>query len=257
MEETRRLWNAWSDDFQAAWNAATEEGGVPPAPVHYGPGYPADERLALLPDLDGADAVELGCGGGQGAIGLARHGADVVGVDLSVEQLRHARRHRAVHGVDVRLVAGDVRALPLPADRFDLAYSAWTFQLVDDLAAAVEEAARVLRPGGVLVLAVPHPVFALFDEATGARERSYFDETPERKSVGDCEPDLTVHHRTVAAYHDALVEAGFVVDRLVEPGSDDPDDYADHANHDPELMAAVPPTLVLRGRNAAATGGEE
>lgn len=245
MEETRRVWDAWSDGFQAAWNADTDEGGVPPAPVHLGPGAD-DDPFAHLPDLDGLDAVELGCGGGQGSIGLARHGADVVGVDLSTEQLRHARRHRGVHGVDVRFVAGDVRALPLAADRFDLAHSSWVFQMVDDLRAAFAEARRVLRPGGTFVLAVPHPFHDLVDPETGEVERSYFETGAERESVGDVDPELTVFRRPASAYHDALVDAGFVVERMLEPGSADPDDYGRYPGYDRELMARVPPTLGFR-----------
>lgn len=75
--------------------------------------------------------LELGCG--QASVGFAREGADrVVGVDISTEQLAHARRLGGTYGVDgrVRFLAGDVTALPLDADRFDLAFSSWVFQIV-------------------------------------------------------------------------------------------------------------------------------
>lgn len=70
MRETRKLWDAWSEDFQAAWNAETGEGELPPAPIHYGPGFPEDERLDLLPDLTETAVIELGCGGGQASVGF-------------------------------------------------------------------------------------------------------------------------------------------------------------------------------------------
>ena len=247
MRENRTLWDAWSESFQAAWNADTDPGERPPAPIHYGPGFPEDERLALLPDLEDCAVVELGCGGGQASVGFARHGADpVVGVDLSREQLRHATRLRETYDVDVSVGQGAVASLPVRAETFDLAFSSWVFQMVPDLEAAFAEVARVLRSSGVFVFAVPHPFYELYDPETGELARSYFDDRPERKSIGDLEPELVVFHRSVADYHRALVDAGFTVDRLLEPGTDDPDGYRKQWSHEPDLMAQVPPTLVFR-----------
>ncbi|MEF8779143.1 MAG: class I SAM-dependent methyltransferase [Haloferacaceae archaeon] len=247
MRENRKLWDAWSEDFQAAWNADAGEGELPPAPIHYGPGFSEEKRLDPLPELEGAAVLELGCGGGQASVGFAREGADhVVGVDVSTEQLTYARRLGGTYGVEDRLrfLAGDVTALPLGADRFDLAFSSWVFQMVSDLEACFGEAARVLRPGGTLVFAVPHPYYELFDPETGELERSYFDDAPERKSIGDLEPRLTVYHHTVGEIHRALVGEGFTVERLWEPGTGDPEAYREQWSHKPELMATVPPTLV-------------
>lgn len=251
MRETRDCWQAWSDDFQSAWNADTAEDELPPAPVHYGPGFPDDERLAFLPDLDGADVVELGCGGGQASVGFAQEATNsVTGVDFSTEQLHHARKLRDAYGVDAQFAAADVTDLPLADDAFDLAFSSWVFQMVGDLDACFAEAARVLRPGGTLAFAVPHPFYEQFDPEERELERSYFDDAPERKSIGDVEADLVVFHHTVGAYHRALVDAGFTVERLYEPGTDDPDVYEEQWSHEPELMALVPPTLVVRARVA-------
>ena len=249
MKETRDLWDDWSEDFQAAWNAETSEDDLPPAPIHYGPGFPEEKRLEFLPDLEGADVVELGCGGGQASVGFARRDTGrVVGVDLSSKQLAHARGLRDAYEVEARFLAGDVTALPLADDAFDLAFSSWVFQMVDDLDACVFEAARVLRPGGTFVFAVPHPFYELFDPETREVTRSYFDREPERKTIADLEPDLIVFHRSIGEIHRALVDAGFVVERLLEPGSADPDEYREQWSHKPDLMAMIPPTLVVRAR---------
>ena len=137
-------------------------------------------------------------------------------------------------------------ALPLVEDRFDLAFSSWVFQMVGDLESCFAEAARVLRPGGTLFFAMPHPFYELFDPDSGDLDRSYFDSTPERKSIGDLDPEMVVFHHTVGEIHRALVDAGFTVDRLFEPGSVDPEDYEEQWSHKPELMAKVPPTLAVR-----------
>lgn len=245
--ENRRLWNAWSDDFQALWNADTDEGGEPPAPCPFAEEAPGGRQPDLLPSVEGIDVVELGCGGGQGSVGTANEGADtVVGVDFSPEQLRHARRLRDYYGVDVRFVEGDVTALPLASDAFDAAFSGWVFQMVDSLEACLSEARRVLREGGVLVFDVPHPFYEVFDPEDRTLERSYHAGGPRTVTIDEAyDADLVVFDRTVGEYHRAATDAGFDVRRILEPGSDDPEEIDDSAcaSDDPDLMAQVPRNL--------------
>jgi SAM-dependent methyltransferase len=163
-QKNRRLWNEWSDDFQALWNADTTDGELPPAPCPFTPDAPGGSHPEILPSIEGVDFVELGCGGGQASVGTAAEGADtVVGVDLSGEQLAHARKLRDLYGVDAQFVGGDVTALPLPDDAFDVAFSGWVFQMVEDVEQCLTEARRVLRDDGVLVFDLPHPFYELFD----------------------------------------------------------------------------------------------
>src|SRR6056297_2300826 len=141
--ENRRLWDEWSDDFQALWNANTAEGEAPPAPCPFADDAPGGSHPEILPSVEGLEFVELGCGGGQASVGTAKTGADtVVGVDFSSEQLKHARHLRDYYGVDVQFVRGDVTKVPLPDDAFDVAFSGWVYQMVEDLEACLSEAHR-------------------------------------------------------------------------------------------------------------------
>lgn len=116
--------------------------------------------LQLLPALlDPALAVgDLGCGSGRIAATLAPYVASVVGVDSSPEMLDVARSRLAAFG-NVELVQGRIEELPLPSDSLDLALVVHLLHHVADPSAALAEVARVLRPGGRLVLAdvLPHP----------------------------------------------------------------------------------------------------
>lgn len=214
----RRLWNEWSDDFQALWNADTAEGDLPPTPSPFAPDAPGGPQPEILDSVEGKDYVELGCGGGQGSVGTADLGAaTVVGVDFSGAQLRHARRLRDFYGVDAQFVQGDVTELPLADDGFDVASSEAAFQMVEHLDRALLEAHRVLRDGGVFVLSVPHPLNEILDSETGSLERSYFDVGAREITIDEAyESTLTVFDRTVADLHNALVDAGFEVRRVVE-----------------------------------------
>ncbi|WP_336036413.1 class I SAM-dependent methyltransferase [Halobacterium yunchengense] len=216
--ENRRLWDEWSDDFQAIWNANTAEGELPPAPSPLAPDAPGGRPDGVLEGVDGRAYVELGCGGGQGSVGTARLGADpVVGVDLSGEQLRHARKLRDFYGVDAQFLQGDATDLPLPDDRFELASSVAAFQMVPDLDAALAEARRVLVDGGVFVLGVPHPLYEALDNETGVVEGDYFDTGPREITIDeDYDANMVAFDRPVADLHNALEDAGFDVVRVVE-----------------------------------------
>lgn len=242
----RRLWNEWSDDFQALWNAETDEGGLPPAPCPLTPDGDGTQP-EVVPSPAGVEFAELGCGGGQASVGTAAGGADrVVGVDFSGAQLEHARHLRDCYGVDARFVAGDVTTLPLANDAFDVAFSGWVVQMIEDLDAYLSEARRVLRDEGVLGVDVPHPFYECFDPATESIERSYHRSGRREVTIDEAyDSKLIVFDRTVSDLHNALVDAGFDVRRVLEPGSDDPEAYDDDPldSNRPSLMAKVPRTL--------------
>jgi len=215
--ENRRLWDAWSDDFQAIWNANTAEGEAPPAPSPFALDAPGG-RPEFFEGVEGRDYVELGCGGGQGTVGTADLGAAAaVGVDFSGEQLAHARRLRDFYGVDAQFVQGDVTAVPFANDSFDLASSEAAFQMISDLDGALAEARRVLRDGGVFVLSVPHPLYEGLDADSATFEGSFYPDGP-REIIIDEEygSQMVVFDRRVGELHNALEAAGFDVRRVFE-----------------------------------------
>lgn len=115
------------------------------------------EILALAQD----DVVlDLGCGWGRHLSLLGSAGHDVVGVDLSYALLRRAADMGDVRDSGARLVAADMRRLPLRDGGFDavinLATSLGLFLEDGDAVAAMSEARRVLRPGGRLLIEGMH-----------------------------------------------------------------------------------------------------
>jgi len=93
--------------------------------------------------------LDLGCGTGELATGLARAGASVVGVDTSARMLAAAGA-RAPSGVT--FVRASAFRLPFADGSFDAAASAFVLRNLDDLPGAFAELARVVRPGGRLAL---------------------------------------------------------------------------------------------------------
>lgn len=108
----------------------------------------AEARAALIPPAVRAGAVLLdaGCGGGLLAPHVRRLGYRHVGVDLRRAGLEQSA------GRGITPLLADVAALPLADGAFDVVVAGELLEHVTDRAAAVGELARVLRPGGLLVL---------------------------------------------------------------------------------------------------------
>lgn len=105
-------------------------------------------RLALAP---GARVLDVACGTGDLAFELERAGARVVGLDFTFEMLRLARA-KDVSG-HLPFLNGDALALPFEHASFDAATIAFGLRNLADRARGLRELARVVRPGGrVMVL---------------------------------------------------------------------------------------------------------
>lgn len=115
----------------------------------------ADERGALLPllgPLEGRRILDAGAGDGRLAVELAAAGARVVAVDASETMLREAGRRTVPEGGALLPVGGRLEALPFRAASFDLVVAMTVLCFVEDPSAALGELARVVRPGGRVVL---------------------------------------------------------------------------------------------------------
>jgi ubiquinone/menaquinone biosynthesis C-methylase UbiE len=100
----------------------------------------------------GSTVVDCPCGAGP-ALRAVRPDGDVryIAADLSPSMLRRARRRAAARGLGVEFLEANATDLPLPAASADLFLSYWGLHCFDDPAAALAEAARLLKPGGRLV----------------------------------------------------------------------------------------------------------
>ena len=116
-------------------------------------------HLAALAAFADADAVvgDLGCGTGQVSAALAPFVARVIGVDSSAAMLQAARRQLQGHR-NVELRRGDIEALPIDDGVLDAATVMLVLHHVPEPGRALADVARVLKPGGRLVLVdmLPH-----------------------------------------------------------------------------------------------------
>lgn len=196
-----------------------------PGWVGDGSGLIAEGVGDLLPaSIQGARVLDVACGQGRATRGLARLGADVLGVDISRALIASARSTEAAHPVGVSYRAADVAELDQWWDGvgFDGAVCEMAMMDIDDLNGTVNAVAATVRPGGWFLISMVHPCFPGNEAGLTSwpPEQSYFDEgwwtstdhNPEgvRIRVGSS-------HRTLSTYLNALIEAGFALERFVEP----------------------------------------
>jgi SAM-dependent methyltransferase len=113
-----------------------------------------DAFLALVP-APGALTLDVGCGEGRVARDLAALGHRVVALDPAPTLSRKAAE---AGGGLLAVLRADGASLPLPDGAADLVVAFMSLHDMDDMHGAVRESGRVLRPGGRLCLAVPHPI---------------------------------------------------------------------------------------------------
>ena len=100
--KNEQYWNEIADAYQAETVISTDD-------FHYGPLIAGDSTLKLLPEtLQGLDCLEVGCGGAQNSIYLAKHGAECPAVDISKKQLQFARRLAKRSDVGIRFIQADM-----------------------------------------------------------------------------------------------------------------------------------------------------
>jgi SAM-dependent methyltransferase len=211
-----------SVDLSAGWEAEARQW------IHWArtPGHDSywrfhrDQFLRLLP-APGRQTLDIGCGEGRLARDLKELGRRIIGIDSSPSLVAAASAFDP--SMDVRLA--DASALPLDDGCADLAVAFMSLQDIDDMAAAIREAARVLEPGGRLCLAIVHPINSAgrFEDATANAhfviEGDYLNAFHYADAVERNGLKMTFNslHRPLEAYFMALEESGFLVEALREP----------------------------------------
>jgi SAM-dependent methyltransferase len=111
---------------------------------------------------EGERVVDIGCGTGNGALLVAERGAKVTGVDPAQRLLDVAATRFSERGLTGDFVIGEAASMPLDDASADLEISVFGVIFAPDAAAAAAELARVLAPGGRIVLSAWIPEGTLF-----------------------------------------------------------------------------------------------
>jgi ubiquinone/menaquinone biosynthesis C-methylase UbiE len=142
--------------------------------IWYGDNVADDSELRLCGDIVGKRALELGVASTSNAITMAAAGAKAIALDPSADKIARVRAAAEAAEVKVECHQGELADLGLhPSGSIDLVVAAHSLANVDDLPRLLRQVHRVLKPGGPFVVAMHHPVAAMFDGADPTARRPY------------------------------------------------------------------------------------
>ncbi len=219
-KKNEESWDHLSEFYQTHKKISLEN-------VHYGPFGPGEKELRVIGDVEGLDVLELGCGGGQNSIVLAKWGAkSVTALDQSKKQLEYAKKLAKSQGVKIRFLKGNMEDLFMLDDAsFDLIVSSHAMNYVEDLPRVFSEVARVLRKNGRIVTCMGHPIMHLLwealEEGSIDKVNNYFDE---KRKIWDWQDEKGAKIATFedTAYRfeeiiNGIISVGLTIERVLEP----------------------------------------
>ena len=179
--------------------------------------------FSLSPSLSGKAVLDLGCGYGENCEEFKRLGASrVLGVDISEKMLEVAKSEHP----DLEFIRGDMSDLSFINEKFDVVFSSLAIHYIEDLTSFLKGICSILNDGGYFIFSQEHPLTtapisgaswfknengeALHYKLTdynrgGKRYTKWFVDGVEK------------YHRTFSQIINSLCEAGFVVERMLEP----------------------------------------
>jgi SAM-dependent methyltransferase len=153
----RERWDEVSDEYQARHGGQLAASGG----LAWGVWQLPESELSVLGEVAGRDVLEFGCGAAQWSIALHQLDARVTALDNSARQLEHAQRLMAAAGAQFPLVHASAEATGLPSQSFDIVFCDHGAMTFADPQRTVPEAARLLRPGGLLAFSMHTPIIDL------------------------------------------------------------------------------------------------
>ena len=180
----------------------------------------------LMPDLTGKAVLDLGCGYGHNCAEFVEKGAaKVVGVDISEKMLEVAKAESTDEKITyLNMSMTDIETL---GEKFDLIYSSLAFHYVEDFDSFAKMMYNCLNDGGQLLFSQEHPIITAtidgkghFNKDKNGNRISYTFSDYHRtgKRVVTWYVDGVVkYHRTFSDIINALANAGFIIEQVVEP----------------------------------------
>ena len=248
-------WDSISDEYHRITRISC-------ADFHYGPQIPGESSLRILPEFKkGMTALELGCGGAQNSIWLANQGVECTAMDLSEEQISHAKDLARKNGVEIRLLQGSLEAFKASVvdARYDFVHSSHAMEFVADPAAVIRDMVSCLKPGGTLMISTVHPLYngdwisCEYGEegddtsSDGQFISNYFEPPDDVRDEGGHHVVSRAH--AISTWFRWLRAAGLEVTALEEPAAVENAPYTSDAwaNHDGQLDT-IPSTVIFVAR---------
>ena len=179
---------------------------------------------ALVPDLTGKSVLDIGCGYGRNCLTFSQKAASVTGIDISSRMLNVAMKENC--GGNIRYLCMDMEELDRLDGEYDFIYSSLAFHYAENLDKLLSDCHRILKKDGILLFSQEHPI-ATASINTDYRyvkdeEGNVFFKVADYQKEGVRHvrwfvDDVIHQHRTFSTIVNSLSEAGFIIEKCVEP----------------------------------------
>lgn len=179
--------------------------------------------FSLAPDLSGKAVLDLGCGYGENCAEFKACGAaTVLGVDISEKMLAVAKEEHP----DIEFVRADMSDLSFLKGSYDAVFSSLALHYIENFAALAKDVYEHLNPGGYFIFSQEHPLTtAPIDGASWSRDENgnvlHYNLTDYarlgKRSTRWIVDGVEKYHRTFSEIINSLVDAGFAIEKMLEP----------------------------------------
>ena len=221
IKKNQHYWNENAD----LWFGTT-------ALPEYGVKFVTENDLHLFGDVSGKKLLEICCGSGHSLKYHAdRKAGELWGVDLSQKQLDNAKRFLSENGYSANLICSPMEAeLDIPKEYFDYVYSIYGIGWTTDLQGTFNKIASYLKKDGIFIFSWHHTLYycvafsreerrEIIENGKLVFHKSYFDEEYFTMPVDGSE--IVLCNRKISTYVNALANAGFVIEQMIEQNVDD------------------------------------
>ena len=206
---------------------------------------------SLLPNLNNLEVLDIGCGFGFFSTKVIKNGAkSYLGIDLSQKMLSEAKR---LETEKVKFINSSIEDFEYHEQKYDVVVSSVCFHYVKDIQNIFDKIYRSLKPNGVLIFSVEHPICTSLLKGWHTNESkihwpidNYFDES--KRYQNWFTDNIVKYHRTIETYVGSIIRAGFTLSNLLEPSPSKEDiilreDLIDHYRR--------PALLVIKAQKTA------
>lgn len=247
----------WYDDNAERYAEHVKDGQNSPYHAH----YEKPAIYSLLPDLHGKAVLSMGCGSGEDSSYLKKQGAEKsVGIDISKGLIEIAKKEH----LECEFVVGDIEKLPFNDAEFDVVFSSFTLHYLSTYQKAFNEAYRVLKPGGTMVFSAGHPIDTAMEKVVAddtIRDKRlgvvkdqktniktvYGDYLKKSKLEAALEPlNVTFYRQPISDTINQLIEAGFVIEKCIEPKPLPEFEKVDPENY--KVLNRIPEIIIFKAK---------
>ncbi len=181
--------------------------------------------FSMIPDLNSKKILDLGCGFGEHCMRFVHDGANqVIGIDISEKMLEIARKENSNPKISyINMPMEDIAQLN---EQFDIVISSLAFHYVEDFSGVVKNIYKMLSKGGLFIFSQENPLSTCHSggdrwtrDENGNKlylNLANYGVEGERESVWFVD-NIKKYHRTFSTIVNTLIEAGFMIEKMIEP----------------------------------------